>query len=134
MAYLPGKTGKVTIGGTSMPCSNWQFSEKTDGVDTSNTTQAGKRTNIDGLSRVDASFDCFWDTSVNPFSNSPTLQSGTNVDLNIFAHASDATPIFDSPTFFVESVDVDGDVSGAIKYSVKGYSNGAYTLDNGGGS
>jgi hypothetical protein len=119
--YLAGWGGSCVIGSQSIAIQNNSATETNNLVDVTGTLSNGKMQYVPGLEGVQWSFKGVFDGS-----NPPSGRAGSVVSLT-FTNVSGIVG-FACSTAIVESFEEDLDVTGAIKFTVSGRSNGAYTF------
>ncbi len=130
MAFLAGKSGKVTAaGGATVNVKSWKAKFVKDELDTTNTGSSGKREFQAGLQHIEFTIEAEWDASVNPFSATPfNVDSVDTLAISLFTDGAGTANLI-MPTAFVSSVDIDAPVDGIIKYTITGKSSGSYTIN-----
>lgn len=120
MPFYVGKSGTITIGGTSRPLTDWSIDVKTDALDVTNFTSGGWQEVLGGIFSIDISCS-------GPYNGTSGVTQGT---LAAFVLDVDAIgtggPSF-SGNGLVTSVKIDHSVKDVAKISISATSSGSWT-------
>lgn len=133
MGAISGWGGRVRVGGVNgvaLPVTRWTVTERTELPEVTTMEHYGQGSYAVGVRDWDVSFDCFWETALNPLTGATNvipgnagsyLQSSLNsVVLDLFMDKSSATRVWTFNNVIVSDVATDSDVRGVVKYSVTG--------------
>lgn len=126
MAYMSGKSGKVSAGGTDLDVKGWSFDPNCDLQDTSNSGDSGYKTFIAGLLGGTGSIEMDWDAAANPTTNPPNLNPGeeiTNMDLYL-----DSVNYIRIPTALISGTPVANAVDGKVTFNCNFTASGSWTM------
>jgi hypothetical protein len=128
MAFLHGKSGKVTIGGTTVPVKSWKAKVHKDEADVTNTTSSGWREFQTGLKHVEFTVEAEWDSTNNPFGNTEgNIDSVDTIAMALYTDSAGSANITIAAAIIFES-DIDLSVENVVKYTVTGKSSGSVTF------
>lgn len=131
MAAISGFGGRVTIEDIVMPAGRWTVNWRGENVDVSTFEHGLLKEYMLTAYDIEVTLDCFWDLGVNTFdANGPNLLPGGTTVSQIFTDSvgvellycrtDGINRLFDFPEVLIESVSVDDEVRGVIRYSVVG--------------
>ncbi len=130
-------------GGTRLPILGWSITNRVDPLDVTLMGQKGYEDCLSGVTTYDLSFECLYDTTLNPFLAIPNLNPGEAED---FASSSNT---YYTASFFMDKTATDGrrgykfprimllevtltdEVKGMVKYSVSAKSSRSGTYEIG---
>ncbi len=143
MSAISGWTGRVNVSGTAMPVTRWTVNNRADAIDVTTMEHAGLYGGASGVEEYDISFDCIYDTTLNPFLAVPNLNPGVSGGSTATApvfltvglvldRANSATRSFSFPRVLLTDVQMDNEVRGVVRYSCQGKSTLGVTFVAGG--
>jgi hypothetical protein len=128
MAKKTGLLGSVVIGSTTFHVTKWNYTANSDWADTTDTSNAGYKTQIPGLLSAEGSFTAMWDSSI-VYTSAPNIAIGTNIALKL--NYADTGTYANFPSASITSKPTTSQVSAtAIEFTVNFKSNGAFTEGN----
>lgn len=120
MAFYTGKSGSVSIGGSSQPLTDWSADFKVENIDTTNFGSSGFQTNEAGIASADI-------TASGPYDGSIGLAPGASGEFILTTNSTVGAPAF-TVTARVNSVKVDVNVKGVAMVNISATSNGSFTV------
>lgn len=142
MAAISGWGGRVSVNptsgssiasGTAMSVTRWSINNRADAVDATTMEHQGLEDAVSGVEMYDISFECIYDTTLNPFLATPNLnpgrsggasQVGSNyitVTLTMDRGAASARSWY-FPRVLITDASMDDEVRGVVRYTVQGKS------------
>lgn len=120
MAFFTGKTGSVSIGGSTQPLTDWSADFKVENVDVTNFASGGYQANEAGIASAEISAN-------GPYDGSIGLQPGASGTFILTASSDVGAPSF-TVAARVTSVKVDVNVKGVAMVNISATSNGSFTV------
>ncbi len=139
MGAISGWGGRVRVNtagqgidtGTAMSVTRWTVNDRAEGVDATTMEHNGFPDYVSSVNEYDISFDCIYDTTLNPMLPTPNLNPGVS------GGATAATPVYVTITLtmdrafsttkswifsrvLVTDMQMDDEVRGVVRYSVQG--------------
>lgn len=119
MAANPGYLATLIIGATTMHATRFTVAWKVDEFDVTTFANYGGGQYASGISDWDLSFDAFYDTSDNPFSNAVNIVPGAQLAVRVqFNRNLGNNPGWYFPNVLFLTVNNDSSVRDVIRYSV----------------
>lgn len=120
MAFYSGRTGSITVGGSSQPLNQWGLDYKCDPIETTNFDSKGFAEHVYGIRSVDIS-------ASGPYDGSAGGQPGTGDSVAFVLNTGTGGPSFTIPAVLT-SVKIDVDVKDVAKISYTATSTGELTI------
>ena len=126
-----GKSGRVSIGGTSIKLSEWKVTTRTELLDTSNFDSGGYEEGVFGFRGADISFTGDWNAGVNMFDTPPNIEDGQFVETVLLYTNTTDNQYYSFPEIAIISADVTTTAKGKVSVSVTAKANGTFTVPTG---
>jgi len=120
MAFYSGRTGSITVGGSSQPLNQWGLDYKCDPIETTNFDSKGYAEHVYGIRSADIS-------ASGPYDGSAGAQPGTGDKVTFALSTGTGGPSF-SIDAVLTSVKIDVDVKDVAKISYTATSTGEFTI------
>ena len=88
MSFFSGKSGKVTVGATTLKVQSWDIEPTTDLDDTTNSSSGGYYEGEPKINKLTGKVQLQWDAASNPTTNPPNLVPGAQVALKLYVDAT----------------------------------------------
>ena len=133
MGAISGWGGRVNLNSTAMPVTRWTLNNRADAIDVTTMEHQGLYGGVSGVEEYDISFDCIYDTTLNPFLAIPNVNPGVSggavPSASVFSavglvldRANSGTRSFTFPRVLLTDVQIDDEVRGVVRYSCQGKS------------
>lgn len=120
MAFFSGRTGSVSIGGTSQPLNQWSLDYKCDAIETTNFSSNGYAEHVYGIRSADIS-------ASGPYDGTAGSQPGVGDSVAFVLTTATGGPSFTIPAVLT-SVKIDVDTKDVAKVAYTATSTGEFTI------
>lgn len=120
MPFYAGKTGSISVGGTTQPLTDWSADMKMEVVETTNFGSGGVATNEAGIASVEISAN-------GPYDGSAGASPGDSAIFILTTSSAVGAPSF-TVTARISSIKIDTSVKDIAKISYSATSNGTFTV------
>lgn len=120
MPFYAGKSGSISVGGTTQPLSDWSADMKMEVVETTNFGSGGVATNEGGIASVEISAN-------GPYDGSAGAAPGDSAIFILSTSTTVGAPSF-TVTARISSIKIDTSVKDIAKISYSATSNGTFTV------
>ena len=119
MAFYAGKSGTITVGGTSKPLTDWSIDIKVEAIDTTNFSSGGWQEMVSGIYSVDI-------TASGPYNGTSGVTQGTAAAFVLDVDGAGGGPSF-SGNAIITSLKIETSVKDVAKITYTGVSTGSWT-------